>query len=334
MPQAATGSAGEPSVGTFDAVSAFDAYLDPPKEQPGGEGEVEQTEEQIAAKMEAEMAAKVEADEAATEEVEAEPEVDGEEEEGEQQQAPATFTVRVDGKEETVSESELIAGYQRQADYTRKTQALSTERKTLQDATASVQQERSEYAQLLPKIRTALAVGMGKEPDWEALRTKDPANAAVEKQRWDERRQKIADIQAEEQRVAQQFAAEQETIKNQILAEQAEKVKVLLPHWKSADVAKREGEEITNLLRETGFGEHELTIYDARALKIAHMASKWLAMQKQKPALQKKIAAAPAVKPGAGHQRPSDTPAARAQKRFAKSGSMKDAPAAFERFIT
>src|SRR5690606_29798652 len=39
-----------------------------------------------------------------------------------------TFTVKVDGEEIEVTLEEALAGYQRQADYTRKTQALSQER--------------------------------------------------------------------------------------------------------------------------------------------------------------------------------------------------------------
>lgn len=42
--------------------------------------------------------------------------------------AMPTFTVTVDGEQFEVSAEEAIAGYQRQADYTRKTQALASER--------------------------------------------------------------------------------------------------------------------------------------------------------------------------------------------------------------
>lgn len=39
------------------------------------------------------------------------------------------YTVKVDGKEFEVTETELLAGYQRQQDYTQKTQAVATERR-------------------------------------------------------------------------------------------------------------------------------------------------------------------------------------------------------------
>ncbi|ANS03969.1 hypothetical protein [uncultured Mediterranean phage uvDeep-CGR2-AD7-C12] len=52
--------------------------------------------------------------------------------------AGSTYTVKVDGAESEVSLSELQQGYQRQADYTRKTQELASERQRLEQAEAIV----------------------------------------------------------------------------------------------------------------------------------------------------------------------------------------------------
>ena len=50
-----------------------------------------------------------------------------------------TYTVKVDGDEQSVSLDELRSGYQRQSDYTRKTQELSRERERLAQGEAIVQ---------------------------------------------------------------------------------------------------------------------------------------------------------------------------------------------------
>jgi len=50
------------------------------------------------------------------------------------QEPVETYVVKVDGAEQQVSLSELQDGYQRQADYTRKTQELASERQRLQQA--------------------------------------------------------------------------------------------------------------------------------------------------------------------------------------------------------
>lgn len=48
--------------------------------------------------------------------------------------ASPTFTVKVNGVEEQVTMEEALQGYQRQSDYTRKTQELASERETLSQA--------------------------------------------------------------------------------------------------------------------------------------------------------------------------------------------------------
>jgi len=67
-------------------------------------------------------------------------EVDNPDSSVEVQQEPAsdTYSVKVDGAEEQVSLDELRDGYQRQADYTRKTQELASERRRLEQAEAIV----------------------------------------------------------------------------------------------------------------------------------------------------------------------------------------------------
>jgi hypothetical protein len=50
--------------------------------------------------------------------------------------ADRLVTVRVDGQEVVVPLSEALAGYQRQADYTRKTQEVSEQKKQIQTAAA------------------------------------------------------------------------------------------------------------------------------------------------------------------------------------------------------
>ncbi len=55
----------------------------------------------------------------------------------EEAQQPQTFTVKVDGQEVEVTQEELINGYSRQQDYTRKTQELAHQRKPLSSSKQS-----------------------------------------------------------------------------------------------------------------------------------------------------------------------------------------------------
>ena len=76
------------------------------------------------------------------------------------QQEPAgeSYTVKVDGAEEQVSLDELRDGYQRQADYTRKTQELASERSRLQQAEAIVQSLEADPAGTLEALGDAFGV--------------------------------------------------------------------------------------------------------------------------------------------------------------------------------
>ena len=59
-------------------------------------------------------------------------------------QEPQMYIVKVDGQEIQVPLEELLNGYQRQADYSRKTQALADERRHLQEQMARYQQHQAQ----------------------------------------------------------------------------------------------------------------------------------------------------------------------------------------------
>ena len=65
-------------------------------------------------------------------------------------------TVKVDGEDRQVSQSELLNGYQRQADYTRKTQELAVERERLQQAETIAQALESDPEGTLKALSSVL----------------------------------------------------------------------------------------------------------------------------------------------------------------------------------
>ena len=68
------------------------------------------------------------------------------------------YTIKVDGVEEQVSLDELRDGYQRQSDYTRKTQELASERGRLQQAEAIVNSLEADPAGTLEALGNAFGV--------------------------------------------------------------------------------------------------------------------------------------------------------------------------------
>jgi hypothetical protein len=64
---------------------------------------------------------------------------ESDEEDAEAEPDSETFTVKVDGEEVKVTRDELIRGYQRHADYTRKTQELAAMRREVEDFTKALE---------------------------------------------------------------------------------------------------------------------------------------------------------------------------------------------------
>ena len=105
------------------------------------------------------------------------------------QQEPAgeSYTVKVDGSEEQVSLDELRDGYQRQADYTRKTQELASERSRLQQAEAIVQSLEADPAGTLEALGDAFGV---------ARATGEPTGAVDPWDEPDPNEQRLATLEA------------------------------------------------------------------------------------------------------------------------------------------
>ena len=85
------------------------------------------------------------------------------------QQEPAgeAYTVKVDGAEQRVSLDELRDGYQRQSDYTRKTQELASERQRLEQAEAIVSSLESDPEGTLKALGDAFGISAipGENPE-------------------------------------------------------------------------------------------------------------------------------------------------------------------------
>ena len=104
-----------------------------------------------------------------------------------QEPAGESYTVKVDGSEEQVSLDELRDGYQRQADYTRKTQELASERSRLQQAEAIVQSLEADPAGTLEALGDAFGV---------ARATGEPTGAVDPWDEPDPNEQRLATLEA------------------------------------------------------------------------------------------------------------------------------------------
>lgn len=96
---------------------------------------------------------------------------DSEEEAGDE---PGEFEVVIDGRAEKVTKAELVKGYQRQADYTRKTQALAEDRKAIESDRAMVSETLATLNAIGGDVEK-LIMGDVSNIDWDDLRSNDPS---------------------------------------------------------------------------------------------------------------------------------------------------------------
>jgi hypothetical protein len=119
------------------------------------------------------------------------------------------YTVKVDGAESQVSLQELQDGYQRQADYTRKTQELASERQRLQQAETIVSALEADPAGTLTALHNAFGVTDNVPPqqdNWSSGESWDTEDA-------DPTTQRIANLEAQlagQARAQRQQALEKE----------------------------------------------------------------------------------------------------------------------------
>ena len=313
-------------------TSAFESFL-APEEDTQEEAVIDEVEEVI----EPEVEEFEEQDEELVDEEELEyDDEDGEEEtEVEEVEEQPVYRVTVDGSEIEVTQDELINGYSRQQDYTRKTQELANQRKTIEQQAQELQQRDAIYAQLLPKMEAQLKGELVNEPDWDSLYNDDPIAFVREKQLWDEKKEKLKAAEAENARLAQESYAQQQQLIAQQVQEGQQKILEIIPEWKNAEVAQKEKLAIRDYgINVLGYAPQEMdAIYDYRALlglRNAWLNSKTVEATKKKPTQK---APARVARPGTTSRKKSVAPAKRAKQVLAKSGKVQDAAKVFEQFL-
>jgi hypothetical protein len=279
--------------------------------------------------------------EESTEELEATSEVESEESEYSEESEPVEevkprYKAKVGGEEVEVELDELINGYQRSKDYTQKSQALAEQRKAIEaerQHLEQVKQERQAYAHKLQALDSFLSQ-QNKGEDLEVLKETDPIGYAVKVAEQSQREKQLAVVRAEQQRIAQQQQAEQQQSLQNHLKSEAEKLTSVIP-----ELATPKGDAIRKEIREyaksVGWSDQELaSVYDHRAVLTLYKAMKFEQLQKGKPETLKKVQQAPKMlKPGTSTPNAKSSQEKQAMQRLRQTGKVRDAAAAFERFL-
>jgi len=181
-----------------------------------------------------------------------------------------------------VTAKEARLGYLRQADYTRKTQELSGERKqTLQsrEQALSAVQSASEALEDVEMVMSQLA---GSPPD-PRLREQDPGEYAAQVADWQNRQRMIQGLRQRRAQEAQKLQRMQSEQVQDILREEQQKLVERLPEWRDPQVQKKELEQIADhFMTEYEYTPEELgQVQDHRAMVIMRKAMLYDQLQAQ-----------------------------------------------------
>lgn len=254
----------------------------------------------------------------------------------EPEETTPTYRVKVGKEEVDVSLDELVQGYSRTKDYTRKTQEVAEQRKAVEAERAKIQEAavlRDQYAQRLSIIEQMLHQP---EPDLSQLKETDPIGYAVAVAEQTERQKQLAAVQQERARLAQQQQFEQQERLKTHLASEAAKLREAIPEWQDevkGEVIKR---EIREYAKSVGFTDQELSqVYDSRAVTALYKAAQYDKLMKGKVDATKKVVQAPRMlRPGTSTPETRQSEESKKLKQqVRKSGKVRDAARLFESFL-
>ena len=256
-------------------------------------------------------------DEAASE-TEEQSEVEDEAEEDADEQAEKTALVTLaDGAQ--VTHEELVNGYQRQADYTRKAQELSNQRNQVVGQAERIERITQNFVDHLSSL-------VPPEPET-ALAYSDPAKYQAQKAQYDAsiaQVQRLIEMSNEPKAVSGEISDEQQ---QKLIREETRKLNEALPETATRDGQKAFWDSTVETAGELGFTKAELAqVSDHRVFLMAHWAKKGMAAEKAATKAKAKAAKAPPAtprKPGQPAKQANRN--AEAMRKLSRSGSIKDA---------
>ena len=260
-------------------------------------------------------------------------------EDGEEYSEPTpTYKVKVGKEELDVPLDELLKGYSRTADYTRKTQEIAETRKAVEADRQKIEEAarlRDTYAQRLTVIEQMLSQGE-KAEDLTALKESDPIGYAIRVAEQTEREKQLVAVRTEQSRIAQQQQAEQQERLNAHLQAEGLKLQEAIPEM--ADPAKGQAirTDIRNYAKKIGFSDQELSqVYDSRAVTALYKAMQYDKLTAGKQDAVKKVAQAPRMmRPGTSTPEARETQEGKKlREQLRRSGNKNDAARIFERLL-
>jgi hypothetical protein len=246
------------------------------------------------------------------------------------------YTIKVDGEELEVGIDELKNGYQRQADYTRKSQALAEQRKeteAIQSERMQLEQERQMYAnglQMLQEQQTAKLKNFD-SVEWEALKAEDPYQYMIKKDEYRDAQERVTNIQQQQNLVQQEQAQQAQQARAHFVKQEYSRLVEALPEWNDTNSTIKK--DIQEYATSVGFKPEEINqLADHRSVLIIKKAMEFDKLTQKVAPKKKAVKKVPKVqKSGRGNSKEDVAVEAIKKKRarLQKSGKQDDAASVF-----
>ena len=308
-----------------DSLLAAEAPVEETPPQPEVVAETDDEVEVEAAEETEEAEDILQADEAEEDETEAAEEA----EEVVEAVEPQTYRVRVGDDEVDLTLDELQSGYMRQSDYTRKTQQVAEGRKKAAAELQALEAQRHSYAEQLAAVEAALQQSEPTQEFWDNLNAEDPLEYIRQRDAYRDRREAMAQVQAEKERVHQEQLATLQAQAQERLQQEGQRLLQAIPEWRDPDVAQKEKTAVyTYAQRHLGYTADELQAAgDHRAINALRKAYLYDELMKQKPAATKKAKKAPKMVKGGQPTTKRETSAKRKRQQLQSIGKQKGSKA-------
>ena len=309
------------------------------------ESEEENPETEEAAPTEEEESTEETQDESLEEEPEEEESEEDDDHEGTEErevEGQDLYAVTIDGEEHQIPLDELLKGYSRQSDYTRKTQQVSEQRKEFdamkQNMAQEYQQIQAERNQYVQSLQNLMETSMGNVDkfaniDWETMKETDPIEYVTKREEFREAQEKVQGMRNEQQMAQQRQASQEQTSRQELLQREHNALVDALPDWGNPDKQKGLAKGIRDYAMGQGFAKEELdSLVDHRSILVLLKARQYDQLQKA-DVKSKKLKNKPRViRAGTGRDRDADSKSKRTakMKRLRGSGHVDDAASILE----
>lgn len=223
--------------------------------------------------------------------------------------------VKVGGKEIEIPLSEALSGYQREADYRQKTQAVAEERRAAEEAkraatehATAVQAERQQLAQVTNALKTQL---LGQIPTEAQLAELARTNRTEYLFAIEQIRQQVARVKALDDQAAEALGRTEQEAKAQlakVTEEGNRRVAEMIPEARDPEKWGKRKVEIAALIQSYGYTPSDIAkLVDPRLVKFAHDAlndrkdaEAYRKLQQRQASTTQRVTEAPRVaRPGA-----------------------------------